>query len=196
MTSMVSSEMVSDQEVLESAASKWWLFLVGGIAWLIVSLILFRFDYTSVYAVSILFGVVAIVAGVWEFVAIGVSTTGWKIVHAILGLIFIAAGVVAFTTPGNTFKALAAIIGFFFLFKGIFDVVAAFASREVFGLWWTQLVVGIIELLLALWCAQGDLADKAVLLVLYVGIIALSKGVTDIILAFKLRGVGKQLKMA
>jgi uncharacterized membrane protein HdeD (DUF308 family) len=196
MTTMASSELVSDREVVESAASKWWLFLIGGIAWTIVSLVLFRFDYTSVYAVSILFGVVAIMVGVWEFMAIGVSTTGWKIVHAILGVIFIGAGIVAFTTPGNTFKALASIIGFWFLFKGLFDIVAAFASREVFSLWWTQLVVGIIELMLAIWCAQGDLADKAVLLVLYVGIMALTKGLTEIIFAFKLRHAGRELKAA
>jgi uncharacterized membrane protein HdeD (DUF308 family) len=196
MTTTASSGMVSDQEVLESAASKWWLFLLGGIAWLIVSLVLFRFDYTSVHTVSILFGIVAIVAGVWEFFAIGVSTTGWKIVHAILGLIFIAVGIVAFVHPGNTFRALAAVIGFWFLFKGIFDFVAAFASREVFGLWWTQLVAGIIELLIAILCAQGDLADKAVLLILYVGIMCLSKGVTELILAFKLRSAGRQLKLA
>lgn len=196
MTTMASSEMVSDQEVLESAASKWWLFLIGGIAWTIVSLVIFRFDYTSVRAVSILFGCVAIVAGVWEFFAIGVSTTGWKIVHGILGVIFIAAGIVAFAHPGNTFKALAAVIGFFFLFKGIFDIVAAFAAKDVFSLWWTQLVAGIIELILAIWCAQGSLADRAALLILYVGIITLMKGVTEIILAFKLRSAGRQLKMA
>ena len=196
MSTMASSEMVSDREVLESASNKWWIFLIGGIAWTIVSLVIFRFDYTSVSAVSILFGVVAIVAGVWEFFAIGVSTTGWKIVHGILGVIFIVVGIVAFAHPGNTFVALASVIGFWFLFKGIFDIVAAFAARDVFSLWWTQLVVGIIQLILAIWCAQGSLADKAVLLVLYVGIICLAKGITEIILAFKLRSAGRQLKMA
>jgi uncharacterized membrane protein HdeD (DUF308 family) len=57
-------------------------------------------------------------------------------------------------------------------------------------------VVGVIELLLALWAAQGDLADKAKLLVLYVGILAITRGFTQIIFAFKLRGVGKQLTAA
>ena len=41
----------------------WWWLLITGIAWMLVALILLRFDYTSVSAISILFGVVAIMAG-------------------------------------------------------------------------------------------------------------------------------------
>jgi uncharacterized membrane protein HdeD (DUF308 family) len=187
---------MSEQEVLEEAADKWWLFLIGGIAWLIVAMILFQFDYASVSAVSILFGIVAIVVGVGEFMAMGVSTTGWKIVRAIFGLIFIVVGIVAFWHPGNTFTALASIIGFFFLFKGTFDLIAAFATRGVYPLWWIQLVVGVIELLIAFWASSAQFSHKAALLVLYVGLIALTKGITDIILAFKLRGARKQLATA
>jgi hypothetical protein len=32
----------------------WWLFLITGIGWMLVSLILLRFDYTSVSAISLL----------------------------------------------------------------------------------------------------------------------------------------------
>lgn len=187
---------MSDREVLEEAADKWWLFLVGGIAWLIVAMILFQFDYTSVKAVSILFGIVAIFVGVGEFVAMSVSTTGWKIVRAIMGVIFIVVGIVAFWHPGNTFTALASIIGFFFLFKGTFDLVVAFATKGVDPHWWIQLVVGVIELLIAFWAASAQFSHKAALLVLYVGLIALTKGITDLILAFKLKGVKKQLATA
>jgi uncharacterized membrane protein HdeD (DUF308 family) len=190
------SEMFSDEEVLEGAANGWWIFLLAGIAWLIFSLIMFRFDYTTVHSVSILFGIVAIAAGVSEFMAMGASTTGWKIVRAILGVIFIAVGIVAFAHPGNTFVALASVIGFFFLFKGIFDMIAAFATRGVFPLWWIQLTVGIIELGIAIWASSARFSHKATLLVFYVGLIALSKGITDVILAFKLKGVKRELAAA
>ena len=187
------SAIMSDQEVLESAANTWWLFLLGGIAWLIVSLVLFRFDYTSVHAIAILFGIVAIFAGVGEFMAMGASTTGWKVVRAILGLIFIVVGIVAFWHPGNTFTALASVIGFFFLFKGIFDLTVAFATKGVNPLWWISLVIGSLELVIAFWASSAEFSHKAALLVFYVGLVALSKGITDIILAFKLKGVRKQL---
>ena len=187
--------MFEEREVVREAARWWWLFLLGGIAWLVFALVIFRFDITSAASIAILFGIVAIVAGVDEFMAIGVSTTGWKIVHGILGVIFVVVGIFAFIEPGSTFHALAAVIGFFFLFKGIFDIAVAFATKGEYDLWWLQLVVGLIEIGLAFW-VSGSFRDKAILLLVYVGIVALSKGITDIMLAFKLRSVKERIAPA
>ena len=187
--------MFEEREVVREAARWWWLFLLGGIAWLVFSLVIFRFDITSAASVAILFGIVAIIAGVDEFMAIPVSTTGWKIVHGILGVIFVLVGIFAFIEPGSTFEALAAVIGFFFLFKGIFDIAVAFATKGEFDMWWLQLVVGLIEIGLAFWVA-GSFRDKAILLLVYVGIVALSKGITDIMLAFKLRSLKERIAPA
>jgi uncharacterized membrane protein HdeD (DUF308 family) len=187
--------MFEAREVVREAARWWWIFLLGGIAWLVFALIIFRFDVTSAATVAILFGIVAIVAGVDEFMAIGVSTTGWKIVHGILGVIFVLVGIFAFIEPGSTFEALAAVIGFFFLFKGIFDIAVAFATKGEYEMWWLQLVVGLIEIGLAFWVA-GSFRDKVILLLVYVGIVALSKGITDIMLAFKLRSLKERVSPA
>ena len=187
--------MFEEREVAREAGRWWWLFLLTGIAWLVFSLIIFRFDITSAATVAVLFGVVAIVAGVDEFMAMGVSTTGWKIVHGILGVIFVLVGVFAFIEPGSTFEALAAVIGFFFLFKGIFDIVVAIATKGEFDLWWLQLIAGIIEIGLAFWVA-GSFREKAILLLVYVGIVCLSKGITDLFLAFKLRSLKRYVATA
>ena len=85
-------KMFDEREVLEEAADRWWIFLVTGIAWLVFSLIVFQWDYTTVAAISYLFGVVASIGGVNEFMAIPLSTTGWKWVHGLLGVLFIIAG--------------------------------------------------------------------------------------------------------
>src|SRR3970040_913983 len=69
--------MFEEREVVEEAADKWWLFLLTGIAWLVFALLVFQWDYTTVAAISYLFGAIAIVAGVHELFQIGVSTTGW-----------------------------------------------------------------------------------------------------------------------
>jgi uncharacterized membrane protein HdeD (DUF308 family) len=187
--------MFEEREVVREAARWWWLFLLAGIAWLVFSLVIFRFDITSAKSIAILFGIVAIVAGVDEFMAIGVSTTGWKIVHGLLGVIFIIVGIFAFAHPGSTFEALAALIGFFLLFKGILDLAVAFATKAEYEMWWVQLVLGLIEIGLAFWVA-GDFQRKATLLIVYVGIVALSKGLTDIFLAFKLKSLQKQTARA
>ena len=55
-------------------------------------------------------------------------------------------------------------------------------------LWWIQLVVGLIEIGLAFWVA-GNFREQVILLVVYVGFMCLSKGITDFVLAFRLRGL-------
>jgi uncharacterized membrane protein HdeD (DUF308 family) len=166
----------------------WWLFLITGTLWLIMSLIVFRMELTTVYAVSILFGIIAIAAGIDEFFSIGAVHGGWKWLHGFLGVIFVIAGIVAFANPDWTFLALASIIGWWFLFKGIFDIIVAFSTKHVNELWWITLIVGLIELGLAFWVA-GNFHEQVILLVVYVGVMCLSKGITDILLAFRLRGL-------
>ena len=166
----------------------WWLFLVTGTLWLIMSLIVFRMELTTVYAVSILFGVIAVAAGIDEFLSIGAVQGGWKWLHGFLGVIFVIAGIVAFANPEWSFLALASIIGWWFLFKGILDVITAFALKRANELWWIQLIVGLIELALAFWVA-GNFHEQVILLVVYVGVMCLSKGITDFVLAFRLRGL-------
>jgi len=187
--------MLEERDLVEDAADRWWLFLLTGITWLIVALIIFQWNYTTVYAVSFLFGFIAIFAGVNEFLSLGVSSSGWKIVHVILGVLFVLAGIWALVHPHNAFATLAGLMGFFLLFKGIFDIMVSFLAREAFELWWLQLVVGIIEILLAFWIA-GSFKNKVILLVAYVGIIALSRGITELILAFKLKGLRRRVAVA
>ena len=180
--------MFEEREVVEEAAERWWLFLISGIAWLVFAIIVFQWSYTTVYAVSFLFGFVALFAGLNELFQITVSTSGWKIVHGILGGLFIIGAIWAFVHPHNAFATLAALIGLFLLFKGIFDIMASFMTKAYFELWWLQLMVGIFEILLAFWVA-GSFRRSVILLVAYVGIMALSRGITELFLAFKLKGL-------
>jgi uncharacterized membrane protein HdeD (DUF308 family) len=186
------NEVFGARQVVEEAADRWWLFLITGIAWLVFSLLVFQWDYTTVYAVSILFGVVAIMAGVNEFFAISVSTTGWKWVHAVLGILFVLVGIWALWNPYESFATLAALVGFFLLFKGIFDITVAFVTKDELELWWLQLVLGVIEILLAFWVA-GNFRSSAILLVIYVGVVTLMRGISEIFVAFKLKGLRRRL---
>jgi uncharacterized membrane protein HdeD (DUF308 family) len=180
---------LEENELAESASRFWWLYLVTGILWLWVTLIVLRLDLDTVYAVSILFGFVAIGAGINEFFAMGASTRGWKIAHCILGVLFIAAGIVAFFRPQGTFVALASIVAWVLLFKGIFDIVLAFVTHPA-HLWWVGLVVGVVEILLAFWAA-GYFRGSAILLVAWVAALTLMRGITEIVMAFRLRQLKK-----
>jgi uncharacterized membrane protein HdeD (DUF308 family) len=178
---------LEESDFVESAAGLWWIFLVTGIAWLWVALIVLRLDATSVAAISVLFGVVAIGAGVNEFMAMASSTTGWKVARGILGVLFVIAGIVAFFQPAGTFVALASLFAWVVLFKGIFDVTVALVGPKV-GLWWLILLLGIVEILLAFWAA-GYFRGSALLLVAWIAGFALARGFSEIFTAFRLRSL-------
>jgi uncharacterized membrane protein HdeD (DUF308 family) len=164
----------------------WWLFLITGVSWTVVALILLRFDYTTVNAIAILFGIVAIAAGILEIVVTMLAQGWWKLLYAVLAVAFIASGVVSFIHPGDTFVALAAVISFFLVFAGTFDIITAISTRREIEVWWLHLVGGIIEFALGFWAA-GYYGRSAILLVAWVAAFVLIRGVRDIVLAFRIR---------
>jgi uncharacterized membrane protein HdeD (DUF308 family) len=118
---------------------------------------------------------VTILAGGW-----------WKLLHGLLALVFIVAGIVAFVHPGDTFAALAAVFSFILIFAGTFDIIESISVRHEIEVWWLQLIAGIIELGLGFWAA-GYYGRSAVLLVAWVAAFALIRGVMNILLAFRVR---------
>jgi uncharacterized membrane protein HdeD (DUF308 family) len=176
-----------------SVTKWWWLFLVTGILWLIVSLIVFRFNIASVGAVGILIGCVVIAAGANEFLAMSVSEGSWRWVHAVLGVLFVVFGVIALFNPFDTFAAMAAIIGWVLLFMGIYNVLLAFLTKRENEYWWLQLIAGGSAILLAFWAA-GNFGNKVIILISLVGAWCLIRGVTEILLAFQLREVHKRIE--
>jgi uncharacterized membrane protein HdeD (DUF308 family) len=182
---MASVVVVDVQGLVREAGRWWWMFVVSGLAWLLVAVIIFRFDYASVAAIAVLFGILAIFAGLNELAMTALVSRGWKLVHGAVGAIFIVIGVVAFFKPGGTFVALAAVMSFFFVIKGTFDVVVSVLTREVSPMWWLQLGIGIAELLLGFWAA-GSWRNSAVVLVAWAGAMALTRGMTELVIAFRL----------
>jgi uncharacterized membrane protein HdeD (DUF308 family) len=176
------------QRTLARVLPPWWLLLITGIGWTLVGLIVLRFDYTSVSAISILFGIVAIAAGVLEIGALMLANGWWKLLHILLIVVFIGAGIVAFIHPGNTFVALAAVFSFFLVFAGVMDIIFSISARHEIEVWWLQLIGGIIELALGFWAA-GYYGRSAVLLIAWVAAFTIIRGVRDIVLAFRVRAV-------
>jgi uncharacterized membrane protein HdeD (DUF308 family) len=172
----------------DDAASKtrwWWLPLVTGVAWIVLSIVILRFDYTTVTAVAVLFGVYCLVAAVNQTVIGAVSSsTGWRIAHGLLAVLLVIVGVVSFMNLGATFVSLAAIISFYFIFRGCFDIAVAFAGSMVSG-WWVLLICGLIELGLGFWAA-GSWDVSVLVLVAWVAAGALVQGIGHIALAFQI----------
>jgi uncharacterized membrane protein HdeD (DUF308 family) len=185
---MMSSTVSAAERSLGRVLPPWWLFLITGIGWMLVSLIVLRFDYVSVSAISILFGLVALGAGFLEIGLTMLVAGWWKLLSGLFAVVSIAAGIVSFIHPGDTFVALAAVISFFLVFAGTFDIITAISVRREISVWWLQLVGGIIELALGFWAA-GYYGRSAVLLIAWVAAFALIRGVREFVFAFRVRDV-------
>jgi len=155
------------------------LLLITGIAWIVLSIVILRFDYTTVAAVAVLFGGYCLAAAATQTMIAAVSSsTGWRIAHGLLAALLVVAGVMSFANLDAIFVTLTAIISFYFIVRGCFDIVTAFAANVLSG-WWVLLICGFIG-------AAGSWNASVVVLVAWVAAAALVHGIGDIALGFQI----------
>ena len=90
---------------IREMSKAWWLFLVTGLAWFVISLIVLRFDESSITTIGLLMGIIFIVGGLNELLMLGADRGGWKILHAILAVVFVLGAIWAFAQPEEAFWA-------------------------------------------------------------------------------------------
>ena len=179
-------------EDVEEASRHWWMFLVLGILWILFAFVVLSFNYDTVWAIAIFFGLGFIAGGIMSLV-MAAQVRAWRWLHILFGVIAILAGIVALVWPGQTFLVLAAVIGWFVLLAGVIDLITAFVTKEENDLWWLQLILGIAQILIGFW-AVGYTGRSVALLVIWVGASALARGISNIFLAFGLHKAGKELR--
>jgi uncharacterized membrane protein HdeD (DUF308 family) len=178
----------------------WWVALLIGIAWLVIAWIVLRADITSLATVGILLGAVFIAAGVSEVAGGSMVGGGWKVLHYIIAGILLLGGLWAFIRPINTFFALVSVLGLVLLLEGAFEIIRGVSSRGDNPMWWLGLVAGILLILLAFWVSGSDrvfnLQARTYLVLFWVGLMALIRGITTIVLAFMIRHAGRAVAAA
>lgn len=187
---------LEEKMVAREAARMWWLFLIAGIAWLVIAWVVLRYNVnaaTSIATVGVLIGVMFLLAAINEFAAMGATAGGWKFLHALLGAFFVLGALWGFFRPINTFFALASVLGLLLFLMGSLEIVTAIATKPENDMWWLHLVVGILELLLAMWVSQRYYPARAELILLWVGFMSLFKGISQITMAFVVRRAGREL---
>jgi uncharacterized membrane protein HdeD (DUF308 family) len=177
-------------------AKNWWLFLITGLAWLLIGVLVLRFNVTSVATVGVLLGALFLGAAMNEFLASTTVSGGWKFVHVALGVLFVLGSLWGFFRPIDTAFALASVLGFLLVLNGTVHVVGAVLSREGNPLWWLGLTVGLLEILLAMWVSQQYYDVRIALILIWVGFMAIFRGIAEIVMAFELHQAKKSLDVA
>jgi len=192
--------MFEGSMLLTERSKYWWVELLAGIGWLVVGWLVLRANVTSLATVGLLLGVLFIVAGLNEAFVATMVGGGWKVLHWVIAVILLLGGLWALIRPVNTFFALVSVLGLVLLLEGAFEIVRGVSSRSENPYWWLGLVSGILLILLALWVSGSDrifnLHTRAFLVLFWVGLMALIRGVTAIVLAFTIRHADRTLTPA
>jgi uncharacterized membrane protein HdeD (DUF308 family) len=180
--------MPEGEEAIRRAVGLWWVWLVFGIAWTAAALVILQFDTASIRTVGISIGIMFAVAALQQF-AYAALADRLRWLWALFGVLFLAASIIAFINPEETFAGLADISGFLFLTVGVWWIVRAVYERAVSPLWWLTLIAGILMVILAFWTSGQFFIDKAYTLLVFAGIWSLLQGVAFIGVAFAVRSM-------
>ena len=170
----------------------WWVLLLTGIAWLIFAVIVLRFTIASVATIGVLMGVVFLAAMANEFLIASVRPR-WRWAHALLGILFLGGAIWAFVHPYNAFWSLASVIGLLLILEGTFALIASIDSSAINSAWWLGMLAGIGEIFVGFWASQQALPARGALLIIWIGLLAMFRGFTEIVLAFELKSAQPQL---
>lgn len=185
------------QEEVKAAArdvgATWWWFLLIGIGWFVISLIVLRMNLTSVTTVGVLLGVVFLVSGLAELF-IAMVRKSWRWAHILLSAFFLVGAIWCFVKPYNAFWSLAAALGFLLILVGTMNIIESIASQPINSVWWLGLIAGILELGLGFWASQQYWPTRAQLLLLFVGFYALFQGIAAVTFAFEVKSIGKDVE--
>lgn len=174
--------------MITNLANNWWTFVLRGIFALLFGVIAFVWPGLTILSLTYVFGFYALLDGIFALVAAWNfrSSDRWWVL-LLEGLLGLAAGVIAFVSPGSTALVLLAVIAAWAILTGILEIVAAIRLRQEIENEWLLGLSGaasiIFGLLLAIWLGAGLLTITWI-----IGAYAIVFGVLMLLLAFRLRG--------
>ena len=174
----------------------WWVLAVRGGFAVLFGLAALFWPGITVLALVILFGLYALVDGV--FALVGAIRGGFgrsRGAAAVTGAAGILLGLAALFWPGITAFVLLMLIAAWAVVVGVFEIVSAIALRREIEGEWFYIAAGVLSVvfgvLLFAWPASG-----AVALVWLIGAFAIVVGAMMIGAAFRLRTLGREAERA
>ena len=179
-------------DFVHTTTRHWWWLLVAGITWIVLAVVILRFNVTTVATVAVLFGVYCLLAAANEVATGAIASKGWRVVHWLLAALFTVVAVLAFQQPGATFISLAAVMSFYFVFRGALDIAKAISASSMPG-WWVLLLAGLAELAIGFWAA-ASWSVSVVVLVTWVAAGAMIHGIGEVAAGFMAHDVDRDVE--
>ena len=165
------------------------LILLGVLA-VIVGIIALAWPGVTVFALVILFAVYAFIdAGLQAMRAFSSRTAGPVFGHLLLGLVDLAAGVIALVWPRPTALVLVLVIGIWAVAGGFVEIFAGFGAGETAGTRALFILGGLVSIAFGVVLfARPNIG--AVTLALLFGLFSVIYGISQIVLGVQLRQTG------
>jgi uncharacterized membrane protein HdeD (DUF308 family) len=175
--------------MLDRMSRDWWILALQGIAAVIFGILALVWPGITLLALVFLFAAYALTDGVLALIR-GLRRGGgggpdWG--QVAIGIVGIAAGVIAFAMPGITAFTLVLLIAAWAMVSGVMELVAAYRLRDVIQREWLLALDGVVSIVfgLALFALPGA---GALALVWLIGSFAIASGAILLVLAFRMRG--------
>ncbi len=168
--------------------------ILRGVLAIVVGIVALAWPNVTVLALVTLFAVYAFIdAGLQALRAFGSGGAGPVFGHLLLGLVDVAAGVVAIAWPGATALVLVLVVAIWAFAGGFLEIFAAFGSGEAAGTRALFILTGLASIAFgAVFASRPDIG--AVSLALLFGLFSLVYGISQIVMGAEIRRSGQALQ--
>lgn len=176
-------------EFKEHLGKEWAWIAIRGVVAIIFGLMALAWPMATLWALTIMWGAFAFADGAFAF------AVGWRLhkkgvrwwPYLVFGVIGVLIGIVTILWPAVTAITLVYIIGFWALFGGLSQLVAAIRLRKEIEGEWLLALAGLIGVAFGLLILFRPLTEGIAVITGFVGIYAVMVGVIFLMLAFKVR---------
>jgi uncharacterized membrane protein HdeD (DUF308 family) len=169
----------------------WWVVLLFGLFAVAFGVLALMAPVRTAAVLAMWLGVMAIVEGVVALAsAVGGSapvSRGWAVFYALVSIAF---GVLAILNPLATASVLLLFLAAWLVVGGIYRIVFAIRVRRHIRGEWLLILSGLLAVALGVMFALNPLGGLMVTS-LWIGAMALVYGVLQVVVAFRLRGLGR-----
>ncbi len=173
---------------------RWWVLLLRGLAAIALGITAIAWPGITLVSLVWVFAVFSLADGI-AGVVLGMrgepdGTIWWTMI--ILGVLAMAAGILAFAWPGLTALVLLVIIAWSAIIRGVFEVAAAISLRKQIDDEWVLVLSGVLSIAFgALLLARPGAGALA--MVLLIGAYMMALGVMAVALSLRLRKLQHKL---
>lgn len=182
-------DAVAASPLLRELARGWWLLVIYGLIAVAFGLFALFRPAAVVISLTWLFGVMALVEGVFAVVALFTGnhsiSRGWQALYAIASL---GLGILTVLDPAMTAGVIVLLLAAWLIVAGVYRIAFAIRVRRHISGEWLIALSGLLAIVLGALFAMSPLAGLAVAGI-WIGIGALLYGIVQLVAGFRLRGL-------